>query len=180
MAEFKKIGDFKIDVTSKKFQEFKMYTPIKLANTAKNHFLEGFRKGGGQTDSSIAGWKKRRYDEGPGRGILIKSGKLRGDIKVRQVRFDRIVVGTSNLTSDYAEIHNTGGKINVTAKQKGYFMYKAKNAKSKHEKEFWQRMIGATTIEIPKREFIGASRELDAKIEKMIIFEIEKIFKVGR
>lgn len=88
---------------------FKRRIPVLIAVTVKNHFLLGFRRGGRMTDKSRYGWAKRkRNDRGNTRrrAILVKTGALRADIKIRQKTFNRIVVGTRNI--EYAIYHNEG------------------------------------------------------------------------
>ena len=87
--------------------------PMIVANTAKNHFLEGFRKGGGQTDASRGGWKQRKKPRGrraarreTGRNILVDTGQLRNDIDTRRTTFEEIVIGT--LNTKYGIYHNEG------------------------------------------------------------------------
>jgi len=63
MKAIKQIGRFKFSV--KKMQAAKRRIPRIVGNEAVNHFEEGFRQGGGQTDASIGGWKRRKDpDEG--------------------------------------------------------------------------------------------------------------------
>ena len=167
---------FELDKVLKNFEKQKVMMPKILGNLAKNHFVEGFRSGGGQTDASRGGWKKRDTD--PGRAILVGpgSGKLKRDIRVKIANFKKIVVGTSSMTQDYSESHNKGTSMTVTAKQRGYFMAKAMESTGT-KKAFWTRMIGAETITIPKREFIGKSRSLALKIKKRIIKQINKSWR---
>ena len=177
MIELKLVGDgFNIDEVMKSFKKEKSQLPTILGNLAKNHFVEGFRKGGGQTNKSISGWKKRNYDTG--RATLVKSGKLRRDIKVRHKSFNRIVIGTGNITSDYAKAHNEGAKMTVTKKQRGFFIAQYNN--SKKNKELWKGLIGAKTITIPQREYIGHSTQLNRKIVKRIYKETDRIWKTNR
>ena len=87
--------------------------PLLIANLSKNHFLEGFRKGGGQTDASRGGWEQRKKPKGKrakrreqGRNILVDTGQLRNDIDVRRTTFQEIVIGTLNVK--YGIYHNEG------------------------------------------------------------------------
>lgn len=91
-----------------KYKQFQRTVPILLANEVKNHFLEGFRKGGGQTDRSLRGWqpRKRSSRRNTGRAILVDTGQLRRDIKKRVVNSHKIVVGTRNVP--YGIYHNNG------------------------------------------------------------------------
>ena len=135
---FKKVsGKFKIKSRQIFDAQIKRRMPIRLAVTVEKHFRSGFEKGGYQTEASRAGWKARkRTEKGNRRGILIKSGTLRRDVKQRQATFYAVVVGTSNRTVDYADVHNSGLR---SGRGKGFTM--------------------------PKREFIGESRDLNEKID---------------
>jgi len=135
----KKIGSFGFKKFSSKFRSFKKTMPLIIANEAKNHFIEGFRKGGGQTDASRSGWRarKRADSNSRSRAILVKSGDLRADIKNREVNFNRIVVGTRNIA--YAVAHNEGESPQ------------------------------------PQREFIGDSKVLEMKIQRLIHRELRNI-----
>ena len=90
------------------FQDMKMKAPKIIANNSKNHFLEGFRKGGGQTDASITGWepRQRTAKRNQGRGILINTGALRRSIDVLKATWKEIIIGTTRIA--YAERHNEG------------------------------------------------------------------------
>lgn len=122
------------------FNKVSRVLPIKLAVNTEKHFRSGFEAGGGKTDDSKGGWiARKKKDKGGRRGILIKSGKLRRDIKQRMATFHNIEVGTSNITIDYADVHNSGLR---SGRGKGFTM--------------------------PKREFIGKSKQLEAQNIKII------------
>ena len=102
---FKEVG--------RNYKLVKSGVPLKLANTVQNHFLEGFRKGGGQTDSSVGGWTPRKHSRSArirkrssGRAILVDKGILRSDIKKRRISFRNVTVGTRNVP--YAGYINEG------------------------------------------------------------------------
>lgn len=129
-------------------KKLKKILPTIIANDSLNWFLEGFRKGGFQTDSSRTGWEVRKsysYHKGktqrkPGDPVnLIDTGALRRDIKVRKTTFNLIEIGT--LQTPYANRHNEG-------------------------------LNG-----MPKREFLGDSRKLNTQNKKTILKELNKIFK---
>jgi phage gpG-like protein len=122
-----------------------------VANEALNHFLVGFRKGGGQTDAGM--WRKRKLrvrdftSKSPkvrararkqvGRAILVDTGALRRDIGVRSISSRKVSIGTTRIP--YARRHNEGLKG------------------------------------MPKREFLGDSKKLDKKVNKLILKELNKI-----
>lgn len=93
---------------STEFAKLKTTLPRIIANAAKNHFLEGFRVGGGKTDKSRGGWAARKANarRNQGRALLVDKGTLRRDIDVRRTDFDNIVVGTQ--TANYATYINEG------------------------------------------------------------------------
>ena len=87
--------------------------PLRIANDVQNHFLRGFDRGGGSTDASTGGWAPRKRSRSArerkrsvGRAILVRSGKLKADIRKRKVSFSKISVGTNSIP--YAGFINDG------------------------------------------------------------------------
>ena len=82
--------------------------PKQIANIAKNHYLEGFRRGGKQTDNSLTGWAKRKKADKnkTRRAILVKTSALKNDLDVRRTTFREIVLGTNDV--EYASYNNEG------------------------------------------------------------------------
>ena len=162
-------GKFKIKGIQRFNSDIKRRMPIRLAVMIEKHFREGFEKGGGQTDNSKSGWQSRKsYEKGGKRGILIKSGVLRRDIKQRKATFNLIKVGTSNITIKYAQTHNEG--LNIPAR-------KARRAKAMRFK-VGGRIVYAKSVrgfKMPKREFIGKSRILTEREHKMIKGELKRM-----
>ena len=112
MALIKKKG-FGFKRIKNEYKLVKANVPLKLANEVQNHFLIGFRRGGGQTDKSIGGWPKRKTSRNvrerkrsKGRALLVRSGKMRADIKKRKVSFSKVIVGTRSIP--YAGFINDG------------------------------------------------------------------------
>lgn len=99
----KKKGSFDLKKSIAKFRREKGALPNVLGNMAKNHFLEGFRTGGGQTDAGV--WVPRKKQDS-GRALLVKSGILRKSIKLELATF--ALTKISSLGVKYAEPHNTG------------------------------------------------------------------------
>lgn len=105
--------------------------------------------------------------------LLMRTGSLRKSIQ-SQIISKNAIRWQSSLA--YADIHNSGGNIVVTAKMKGFFWYRYRMAtgglqvmnkkdikKSSYKKlnaeaEFWKSMalkrVGSIIV-IPKRQFIG-------------------------
>lgn len=122
-----------------------------LGNTAKNFFLEGFRKGG-FTDQSFEVWKPRKVKLGTkaaayssGRGMLVKSGDLRRSIKLRSLSLFKVSI-SSDLV--YAPVHNSGLK---SGRGTGFIM--------------------------PERKFVGDSVTLRKKLKSQFVSKINVILK---
>lgn len=80
------------------------------------------------------------------RGILIGPGSnLMRSVTVRQATAQRVAIGTD---LPYAEVHNEGGYI---------------------------RVFGKAKVKVPKRQFVGESRELMQAIEKKFLREVDRI-----
>lgn len=105
----KQIGKFEFDQNQLNFQVFKKKVPNLIAANTVNHFQEGFKKGGYQTDASLSGWEKRKAGAKRNtRAILVDAGILWRDVKKRVAKFGLIVVGTGSATNAYADRHNRG------------------------------------------------------------------------
>ena len=115
--------------------------------------------------------RKSFFGEGKWAGSahgLIESGELRRSL--------RSEAGARSVTiysdKEYAEIHNEGGRIKVTAKMRGYFWAKYKETK----KEIWaslgKKAVGSY-IEMPKRQFVGEHAEVTAEVEKVLSERLE-------
>lgn len=170
----KKTGDFKLDISVKEYARFRKRIPNILATNSVNHFKKGFTKGGKQTNESIGGWKSRINRKGG--NTLVKTGTLQRDIQKRSVRFESIKVGTSSITQKYAQIHNEGGTIRITAKMRKFFWSQYKET----GQTFWKNMAlhKSDTITIPKRNFIGDSSSLDKINELSLRKGLDKVFLV--
>jgi len=142
----KRIGKgFEFDKSKQKFTIFKQTAPKIIANNSLNWFLEGFRKGGYQTDASKSGWEKRKprkNETGMQRSNLIKRGALRRGFKVLKAVWGNIVLGTSDIP--YAVRHNEGTTDRLGRK-------------------------------MPKREFAGHSKELNKQNIKLLDKLLRKV-----
>lgn len=137
-------------------------------------------------------WKARKH--GNRGSLLVDSGALRRSLKYSIS--GNTIIWTSNLP--YAKIHNDGGYIKITPKMRKFFwhMYYTCTKKIKRGKkgqvlkaslvhskdaEFWKAMallanrkVGSY-IKIPRRRFIGNSREVDAKVKKIMDAFVKKL-----
>ena len=140
-------------------------------------------------------WQRRKTPTRPGGHILVDTGALRRSISSKKDSTG--IVFQSTLP--YAAIHNEGGEIKVTAKMKRYFWHKyyettgsfgrKKNGQRRNDKrtvqlsteaEFWKWMalmkVGKT-IKIPKRQFLGASPEVERAVRDIIEENLTEFFE---
>ena len=183
--EVDKIGDFKFDKALKKYETLKGNDlPLLVGKLAQNHFLEGFIKGGFETDASSTGWEKRKTKDrsdkrnpNSNRAILVKSGHLRRSIALLDYKFDHIVIGTRGIK--YAEIHNEGGIVTIPEHEHKLSFGGRRNRFVRPKKaKFQQKVnIGSHSFQMPKRHFIGKSKLLDKKILNLLKEKIDILLK---
>ncbi|MCQ2147664.1 MAG: phage virion morphogenesis protein [Bacteroidales bacterium] len=136
-------------------------------------------------------WARRKSPTRPDGHILVDTGNLRRSIQSRTT--DNSI--TFFTTEPYAEIHNDGGEIVVTAKMKKYFWHKyyeatgsfgrKKDGSRRNDKrtvqlsteaEFWKFMAlkkAGTKIRIPRRRFLGTSPEVEKAVRDIIEENLE-------
>lgn len=120
---------------------------ILIGNEARNFFVANFRKQGFD-DKSVEKWTPRKKQEKrAGRNILVKSGDLRRSIRVKGYSKTKLSI---LLATDlkYASVHNFGERA---GRGKGFKM--------------------------PKREFIGDSYNLNEKVKKIIVKQLDSKIK---
>ena len=181
--------------------------PVKAGRMAKDHFQEGFRRGGfingglqpwPVTRRQLSGSKAASANYGP---LLSRRNHLFSSIYYTPSDY-RVRVGTG---VPYAALHNEGGTTHptVTPKMRRFawaMAYKAagirrsgkgrKQGKGRGkspsarmeanpEALMWKRLAltrkKKLAVRIPQRRFLGESRELNGKIEKLIEKEIRNI-----
>lgn len=173
---------------AKKFKVTKRKLPRLIGNEVVRFSKNRFRAAA-WTDTSATKWKKRKDPKKKGRALLVKSGKLRNSIRIISANLDKIVVGSS---MPYAAAHNWGfsGSVNVrahkrdlTAKTKVSDIRSMSIKTRKHRTKTIKVRTGSTTVKahsrkmnITQRQFLGNSEHLNAKIDRIIFKEIEKIF----
>lgn len=155
--------------------------PVIIGNMALNHFTKSFVDGG-FTDSHLVRWPKRnRIDAG--RAILVKSGALKGAMKLSRATFNSIVI--SNRTK-YAAVHNYGLEVKKPARsgtvyfgendRTGRHQFTNSRNKSKLLNHTGRKVqIGAHSFTMKKRQFIGDSKVLNKNILSLIDKRLGKI-----
>lgn len=139
-------------------------------------------------------WQRVQRPSRAGKNILVDSGALRRSFRGK--------VGANTITWEstlpYASLHNDGGEIIVTARMKKFFWYKHCSTKEKFDRkkdgslsknkrttaltaeaEFWKRlalMKVGSRIKLPKRQFLGASPEVERIVEEIIGANVDEFF----
>lgn len=113
-------------------------------------------------------WQSASPLKRAGQALLFQRGDLRRSLRISR-HGDTIRV-TSSVP--YANIHNEGGRIEITDKMRRYFLYRAHLAyKSKQKKQarIWGSLARGkkTLIVIPKRQFIGKHKAIDQALAKI-------------
>lgn len=167
--------------------------PRKAAVVAKNHFMHNFDESG-FVDGGLRPWKKTRRQEAgdPRKPLTSNRNHLMNSIDVVGAPGQVTVVNPV----PYARIHNEGGTIHphptITPKMRKMAWAKAysiagvnkggKLPKDLPEEARKWRALALTKkeklnikIKMPRRQFIGDSKELRVKINQIIINKLKEI-----
>ena len=171
--------------------------PRKVGITAVNHFRQNFRDTGWR-DNGLHPWKKTLRQQAGGSDAKYTPLTSRRDHLMRSVQYEQTAPGEVTVTDPvpYAAIHNGGGTLNthpsVTPKMRRFAWAKAYSlagvrGKGRLPKELppeaakW-RTLALTkksrlniTTHIPRRQFMGGSRELMLEINGIINQSLDKI-----
>lgn len=176
-----------IQELERRFRSVIVRLPAIVGNEAVNFFLDSFR------NQSFAGnsmqiWPSRKDPnkwgkvKRPGRALLINTGRLRRSIRVVRSSFDSVTIGTD---VPYAKAQNEGFKGTVVQSVKGYqrnVFGKVKSSSGRTKKG----IVGSQTVSphqrtikqnIPKRQFMGNSPYLNARIKRICEAEILKVLR---
>lgn len=163
--------------------------PRKVGVAAVNHFKQNFRDAGWR-DGGLHPWKKTLRQQGKGTDARYTPLTSRRDHLMRSIQYES-APGQVTVTDPvpYAAIHNEGGKVSthptVTPKMRKFAWARAYSlagvrGKGKLPKDLppearkWRALAltKKTRLDIradmPKRQFIGESRELMGKVNNMI------------
>ena len=173
--------------------------PVAAGQMAVSHFKSNFQKSG-FVDNGLRPWEKsKRIGKGKAAGNNYKtllSGRNHLFSSVSYIPGDGVVLVKNDLP--YASIHNEGGQVNahptVTPKMKKFAWAKyyealnvskgtkvPKNITIPEDAARWRRLALTKKPKLnisfimPKRQFIGESKELDEKLAAKLEQELEKI-----
>jgi len=199
MSEMKKKEAEKSDLMKRKM-------PVFAGRIAVNHVQDNFRKGGFQ-NGGLHKWKKSNREIYGGKGASAGYGTLmsaRGHLysSTKYVPAEARVTIQNDVI--YAGAHNRGGSITttVTPKMRKYAWYKYyalsgtgksgkggkgnKGAKTSDtpvapDVAFWKNLAltkkTKISINMPQRQFLGHSQELNTAVRDKMDTELAKIFQ---
>lgn len=170
---------------------FESGAPRLVGELAVSHFKENFRKGG-FVNNGLEKWKPTKR-QGVAAGAAGKYGPLlsSNDNLYRSIFYRPSVRKVTISTPvSYAAIHNDGGTVHptVTPKMRKFAWrkyYEAGGGNSGQEDPPqatpWKQLAltkkQKLSINIPQRKFIGASAELEKKINRLLQSHVDKILK---
>jgi phage gpG-like protein len=171
---------------------------VRIAASESVKFFKESFVDGGFTDSSFQKWQQTNNPLA-GKHTMYRSGNLMRSIRKLSATMNKVVVIAD---SEYADIHNSGGTITVTAQMKKFFWAKfyelsgkvttnkqGATSLNKSNKAigvkamFCKRMalmpVGSK-IKIPKHQFMGNSKTMmnifDSKFDQAIKTQVESQF----
>lgn len=152
--------------------------PLKMSEAMEAFAKDNFRQGGFE-DNGLTPWRTTlRQQFGRGEDamrtpLLSRERNLMNAVQHRYTPYKATVFNDL----EYADIHNEGGRIQVTERMRKFFWAKYYETKSEMYKWLVLKPIGSF-VTIPQRQFIGNSATLNATIEGIIEAEITKILKI--
>jgi len=150
------------------------FIPKKIANAGVRHFKQSFINGG-FTNSTLVKWPKTQR----GGTILVQSTNLKTSVKKLEANSKKVVVTAGNQNVNYAKIHNEGGTINKTVSIRSFTKKQFTRRRKGRPETVKSHQVGAHSrrmnLTIPKRQFMGNSKVLNAKIDIIISKELKKL-----
>lgn len=139
--------------------------PDLIGDAAVNHFKENFDKEG-FVDETLKPWKEvKRREEG--------STWYEFDAN-KPPKYRSTKRGNDKILKDTNQLQDS---IEYEAKQHKVIIYSELPYAAVHNYGQKAKIFGKKSFKMPKRQFIGSSRQLDKKIIKMLTSEIDKIIK---
>lgn len=169
-------------------RELRDRLPRKVGVLARQHFRDNFRQSG-FVDGGLQRWQKAQREQGRStsaryRTLTSSRNHLMNSIEAA-IRPSEVVI-TNPVP--YATIHNEGGTLEsaprVTPRMKRFFWaryYAAGGKKGGGEADKWKRLALTTKdtlrikVRMPRRQFIGESRELRERIDREILSALNRL-----
>lgn len=169
-------------------QAMRSEIPRAAAIEAKEHFRDNFRKGG-FVNNGLQKWPdvKRRDPTSSWYGFEYKgdkrtyykfsrdrkTGKTYKSSTQKKLNYSPTATSRSVLTSKRNYLMNS---VNATGNNGRIIVFSNAPHAQLHNEGGQFRVFGKATATMPKRQFIGPSKELNDKVELLIINQIDKIF----
>ena len=159
--------------------------PVKVGRAVQSSVRENFRKGRFYSDQA---WQTPLRTSLGFRGAAGQYGPLLSGTNHLMMNTDyeplpgRVIIRNTEV---YAATHNDGEEIGVTERMKRFFWAKHLEHKERMgvqapETEFWKRMAlkkPGSRIKIPRRHFLGPSKEVDAIVKDVVDKELQEFIK---
>ena len=144
--------------------------PAIVSETAVEYYKERFAVKGFDGSPWIPGRPKKSGS------LLVQSGNLMNSIRPAYVGPDKVVISAGNAQVPYAQVHNEGFEGDV-AIQSYVRSTKGKANKKKADAGDAPGTVKAHTrhMKIPKRQFMGYSRDMADRIKKRLDEAIDGI-----
>lgn len=156
--------------------------PVKVGRAVQSSVRENFRKGRFYNEQA---WQTPLRTTLGFRGAAGQYGPLLSGSNHLMMNTDyeplpgKVIIRNKEV---YAATHNDGDDIGVTERMKRFFWAKHLEHKERMgvtapETEFWKRMAlkkPGSRIRIPRRHFLGPSKEVDALVQEIINRELQE------
>jgi len=130
--------------------------PRIAGNLGVRHFKDSFTKQGWDDEGSIDKWPARKSTKRT-HALLVKSGALRRSIRIVRVTRRSVIISSELI---YAEVHNSGSSSAGGRSRGGSGRRQGRRPRTKR--------TGGRGQNIPRRQFMGESRNLERQINKNI------------
>lgn len=165
--------DRKLDQLTKLYPRLPRMAGVVAVNFSKERF-----RSQNWLSSTSKPWQSRKRQIKGKRGVLIRSGRLKRSIRIVMTSHNSVTIGTD---VPYAQIHNEGGRVNVTQNVSSHNR-KAHSRRRKGRKESVkahqvQAHNRKVNFIIPQRQFLGNSTVLDRQIEQTLNNELIRVIK---
>ena len=156
--------------------------PVKVGRAVQSSVRENFRKGRFYSEQA---WQTPLRTTLGFRGAAGQYGPLLSGSNHLMMNTDyeplpgKVIIRNKEV---YAATHNNGDDIGVTERMKRFFWakhieHKERMGPEAAETEFWKRMAlkkPGSRIKIPRRHFLGPSKEVDAIVQDIVNKELQE------
>ena len=157
--------------------------PRKIAIVAVNFSKERFKQQA-WLDGGLQKWQPRKNSRDSKRALLVKSGRLRRSIRAVSVTDKQIRIGTD---VPYAQVHNEGGNGTITQNvrshsrrehsRKACYRNGRKVSACRVKQHTVRPYSRQVQVNIPKRQFMGPSKALNKRVERIITRELNSVLE---